>query len=494
MLHQPDHAAIGLALGLSRQLEHFFEELLLLLHVGLRRIAGRRQRSGGHATLFDREHLRLRQACTIAIVIRATAGDYGCGFAAEFLVGNFLARPHTGHRFLVLTQSAAEGLGRREEALLQAGHHDRRRGLPALGKTRDAALTDLAIFVEQLGQDQFGRVGGKPVDNDGRRLTLREAPARNLADVFLQATHHDALDSGIIVLNLRAATETLRVEKLEERAVAVGVAVMRSRRKEEAVFEAGSQVADRTCDLRIVGVLRDAGGGGVMAFVEDEQAARAQVAEEGTKRAGVSLIDQQTVRHNQVRVRLPGVGGMAALFAHAANVGAVEDLEIQSELRFQFVAPLVDHRRRTGDDYRVDTLTQEHLAGDQAGFDRLTQADVIGYEQVDARELQGLGERNQLIGVELDTSAERGLERTRVGGRHAVPAERAEIGGEIADRVEGRLLVLAADRLPSLFADDAGIDLGLPDHLQLLTLSVVVDARQRNQVPLAVRTRLDAFD
>jgi len=109
-----------------------------------------------------------------------------------------------------------------------------------------------------------------------------------------------------------------------------------------------------------------------MAFVQDQQAAGAEITEEGTEWTGVSLVDQQAMGDDQIGMGLPGIGGVAALFAHAADVGSVEDLEIEAELRLQFVAPLVDHRRRTGDHDSVDALAQEHLARDQAGFDRLT--------------------------------------------------------------------------------------------------------------------------
>ena len=94
-------------------------------------------------------------------------------------------------------------------------------------------------------------------------------------------------------------------------------------------------------------------------------------------------------------------------------------------------APTAGRRRRC-----LRLLAQQQLAGDQPGLDRLAEADVVGDEEVDAREPQRLAQRLDLVGVDLDAGAERRLEEARVGRGDAVPAERVQVGRELARVVE----------------------------------------------------------
>ena len=64
---------------------------------------------------------------------------------------------------------------------------------------------------------------------------------------------------------------------------------------------------------------------------------------------------------------------------------AVEDGEDEPEARFHLVAPLFEHRGRTGDDDSVDAPSQEEFARDEACLDRLSESYVVGYEEVDTR-------------------------------------------------------------------------------------------------------------
>ena len=94
--------------------------------------------------------------------------------------------------------------------------------------------------------------------------------ALDFPDVFLQSPD----DHFIAVLgrHRNAATEPLRIENLQQGREAVGVAVVRRGRKEQAMLEPWSQVTDGPRDLRINRVLLAAGRSRVMGFVEDEQA------------------------------------------------------------------------------------------------------------------------------------------------------------------------------------------------------------------------------
>ena len=173
------------------------------------------------------------------------------------------------------------------------------------------------------------------------------------------------------------------------------------------------------------------------------------------------------------------------------EVGAVEDLEDEAEALLELGLPLLEHRRRRGDDDRLGLLAQQQLARDQARLDRLAEAGVVGDEEVDARQAQRLAQRLHLVGVDLDAGAERRLEEVRVGGGDAVPAERVEEGRELARSVEA----LRREVLPALFLEDPPVELVVPEDLERLALGVVVGARQADQGRLAGnRWRLDVLD
>ena len=83
---------------------------------------------------------------------------------------------------------------------------------------------------------------------------------------------------------------------------------------------------------------------------------------------------------------------------------------MQAEPAVEFFAPLEQHGRRAGDDDVPDLLAQEQFAGDEAGLDGLAQADVVGDEQVHARQPERLAQGLELVGVEANAGSERRLE------------------------------------------------------------------------------------
>jgi hypothetical protein len=124
-------------------------------------------------------------------------------------------------------------------------------------------------------------------------------------------------------------------------------------------------------------------------------------------------------------------------------------------------------------------LQREADAGgaDEAGFDRLAEADVVGDEEIHAGEQQGLPQRFELVGIEPDAGPEGGLEQLGIGGGDAVPAERVQIRGE-----QPRLIKPAfGDRVPGFAGEDFRIEFAFPQHFQRLPLVVVIDARQPHQ-------------
>src|SRR5947208_15702787 len=108
-------------------------------------------------------------------------------------------------------------------------------------------------------------------------------------------------------------------------------------------------------------------------------------------------------------MRGPWVDPETTLLPHPRDVLAVEHDERETEARLELAVPLIDHRWGARDDDLADLLAEKQLARDQSGLDRLPEADVVGDEQVHAREQQGLAERLQLVGVELDPGTEGSL-------------------------------------------------------------------------------------
>ena len=69
----------------------------------------------------------------------------------------------------------------------------------------------------------------------------------------------------------------------------------------------------------------------------------------------------------------------------------IDDREIEAEFLRQLVLPLQQHRRRRRDDDHLDATPQQQLSNDKARFDRLTQTDVVGDQQIDAWQIERLG-------------------------------------------------------------------------------------------------------
>ena len=256
-----------------------------------------------------------------------------------------------------------------------------------------------------------GASAGSPSMSNCTTLRFGKA-ALDFADVVLEPANHHVVEHPF--LDRHATAESLRVEDLQERGEAVGVAVVRRGRQEQAVLETRGQVANGTGDLRVDGVLLPAGRRGMVGLVQDQQRAAAEVAQPIAQRAGIRLVDQQPVRDQESRVRAPRIHAVAPLAPRPRHVVLVENLEGQTEAGLQFVLPLREHRGRAADDDLSDLLAQEQLAGDQPGLDRLAEANVVGDEQIDPWQEQGLAERLKLVGVESDASPEWRLEQARV--------------------------------------------------------------------------------
>src|ERR1700674_5147872 len=153
---------------------------------------------------------------------------------------------------------------------------------------------------------------------------------------------------------------------------------------------------------------------------------------------------------------------------------AIDQSEGEAELCLKLVLPLPNHSGGSRDENEINASPQEHFAENQTRFHRLTGADIVGNQQIDPRKPQGLPQRKELVSVLVDAGPEWGLEQVPIGGGRGIPAERAQIGREYA-RVVGSEL---RDAVPALVLQNRAVELRVPQNLNQLALSVIVDAGQ----------------
>ena len=152
------------------------------------------------------------------------------------------------------------------------------------------------------------------------------------------------------------------------------MAVVGSCRQKQTMFKPLCEIPNGSGDLGVDGIALTARRSGVVRFVQDQEAPGTERAQPIRQRARIGLIDQQTVRDEESRVRGPGVDPKPPLSANVLDVVLVEYLEMEAEAAVQFFPPLEKHRRGAGDDNVAHFLSQEQFAGDQPGLDRFSDA------------------------------------------------------------------------------------------------------------------------
>ena len=83
--------------------------------------------------------------------------------------------------------------------------------------------------------------------------------------------------------------------------------------------------------------------------------------------------------------------------------------------------PLLAQRGRREDQDPLDAAPQQQLGEDQARFDGLAEADVVGDEQVDPRHAQRLEERYELVALDAYAAVERARDRLAPSAPVVVP-------------------------------------------------------------------------
>ena len=388
-------------------------------------------------------------------------------------------------RLAMHPEAARERLDGRQQPLLQPDDEQAGRSPRLAGRARMPLLTGRAVLVEQTRQLELGRIFRKAGDLHPLDVPLRK-PALDLAEILLQSADHHVLEDALAA-HRDAAREAVRIEQFQQRGETVRVAVVRRRGQEQPVLETLRQIADCAGELRLDAVAPAGGRRGMVRLVENQQTAGRHRPQPLAHRVGVGRVDQQVVGDEEAAVGAPGVDAEAALPAQCRHVASVENHEHEPETILQLALPLFEHRRGYGGDDDLRLAAQEQLAGDQAGLDGLAEAGVVGDEEIDARQPQGLAQRLHLVGVDRDAGAERGLKQVGVGRGGAVPAQGVEEGGEVAGRVEPP----GGESGPALLFQNPPVDLVVPEDLQRLPLGVVVGTGEAHARRLAGCGRVD---
>ena len=99
------------------------------------------------------------------------------------------------------------------------------------------------------------------------------------------------------------------------------------------------------------------------------------------------------------------------------------------ELVAQLGLPLLGQVRRAEHGQALDLAAVQQLAGDQAGFDGLADAHIVGDQQADRVELERHQQRHELVGPRLDANPGKRAERPGAGAEaqaHGVAQQAAE--------------------------------------------------------------------
>jgi hypothetical protein len=147
----------------------------------------------------------------------------------------------------------------------------------------------------------------------------------------------------------------------------------------------------------------------MMGFVDDEDVERVLLARLGIGRLGVDVAEQALRpnlrqpchRHDDPWKHEEWVGVEAMCASDIRHQFAVHDGEVEPELVAHLVLPLQRQTWRAHDHGGTGTMAKEQLLDDQASLDRLSQADVIGQQQVRAGCAERPPERLELVGLDV---------------------------------------------------------------------------------------------
>ena len=254
---------------------------------------------------------------------------------------------------------------------------------------------------------------------------------------------------------------------------------------------AARSVSAPAVELRVNRVRGRCSRSSMVRFVENEHGAGTMLPEPVAQGRSVLFIAQQGVRDDELRVRCPRVDCVTAFATTIEEVVSVEDHEAEAEAGLHFALPLSYEGGRTGNHDALNFLAHDHLTENEASFDSFAESNVIGDKEVDARHLERLFQRLQLVRHDLDAGAVRRLEQARIRGCYKVPAEGMQVGGENVWGVEA----LAREMPPVRLLKYLGVDFAFPEDGEAFTLSVIFQAGKIDKclLPAGLPGGFDSF-
>jgi hypothetical protein len=132
-------------------------------------------------------------------------------------------------------------------------------------------------------------------------------------------------------------------------------------------------------------------------------------------------------------------------------------------------------RRRADDEDLPGSVANDQFQGNHPRFDRLAQAHVIGNQQIDPWHLDRAVHRVKLVVLDVDARTERRLDVPHIRRGRRPPADGIEEGVELVGRIE------TGGIGQSDLLDEAGTRLQLPDNLDFLAESVILNRRQGDE-------------
>ncbi len=281
-----------------------------------------------------------------------------------------------------LQRSGERGDGR-QKALLQPDEGELRHGISTPGLGGKPRGTHFAVGGKPPIEVELQCFSRKAIDHDLLDSALGKGFAET-AKIRFEAPDHDRFE--VLRANLNATCEALRIQDLQQGGEGVAVPVVRRRAEEQPVLEALRQAAHDLGELARHRIAPATGRGGVMSLVEHQQGTGAELAQYVREACRVGLLGEEAMGDDEAGARRPRVDPKAAGPPQLGNPLPIDDLEGEAELGLELVLPLHRHGRRRRDDDEFDASPQQHLAHDKAGLDGLPEADVIGDQQVDARQ------------------------------------------------------------------------------------------------------------
>ena len=277
----------------------------------------------------------------------------------------------------------------------------------------------VGFLVLALGEHRVGF----QVMPDVAAATLHEVSRKPAANAFTPGP-----------VQVRRQVGEVPVEQPQQRAERLLVTAVRRRSHQEDVSSRIGRHAAQQIVTLLAPPARASGEGTAMGFVDDHElrAAMREVLRP------LRLLDEVGRHHGE---RVPFEHRLAHVqVAFQALDGARQyEFGFDVELLCQLPLPLLGQRRRAEHRHAVDLAAIEQLSCDQAGFDGLADAHVVGNQHAHRIELQGHHEGNKLVGPGLDGDAPEAAKRP--GGRPGrEPSRVAEqsAGREVPEVLSGR--------------------------------------------------------